>query len=189
MERPFSPQNAGLNSNLHFGYTFRWSILKIGDNKLSLFCNLFISSGLWGPKENNAKCRQTIIDHCAWCADTLQEEYDVPCVFGDLCATLAPGTFKPHASFWQKFRATERANLARTQWCHTHGRMCPLYDSQTDAELETGGLPCPDYSLAGNLKQEEGKTNGVFFGFQLFQHLWLVGGIPGIATVRFLIFI
>lgn len=149
-----------------------------------MFCD---SSGLWGPKENNAKCRQAIIDHCAWCADTIQEEYEVPCIFGDLCATLAPGTFKPGASFLQKFHAADRANLARTQWCYAHGRMCPLYDQHTDSDMETGGLPCPDYSLAGLGEKEEGPTNGVFFGFQLFQRLWLVGRIPGIVNVLFII--
>ena len=46
------------------------------------------------------------------------------------------------------------------QWCFSHRKLCPLFETRTD--FETAGLPCTDQSRAGKRLFEEGPTASVF---------------------------
>ena len=128
-------------------------------------------------KESSPQCRQSIIDHVAWCADVLSDHYECPCIFGDMRQVLAPGTFQEGATFRQKYAAASRADIMDSQWCYTHRKLCPVYGPEAEVDIDATGLPCPDFSLAGLGMEEEGTSNEASLTFNLGQlrqilHLW-----------------
>lgn len=112
-------------------------------------------------KEISKKCRQSIVDNAAWCGEALGQYYELPCIFGDVRGVLQRGTFEPGATFESKFRAANRARLAETQFCYTHNDWCRVNGQECTSDADFSGLPCPDYSKAGNRQREEGPTNEV----------------------------
>ena len=115
-------------------------------------------------KEMRQDCRQSIVDHHAWCGELDPTIYKgMPCVFGDLCGVMPEGLLD-EGSFIQKVVAANRSMLARDAYCYTHNRLCPLWPAsrRTTADVEVAGLPCPDFSRAGRKRREEGPTNKVF---------------------------
>jgi len=115
-------------------------------------------------EEISKQCRQSIVDHVAWCRETLSEDYEQPCVFGDIRDAIYPGTFDQKFSFEKKFRAVNRARVVPKQHCFTHNCMCPIFGPESRADADFSGLPCPDFSSAGKKRREEGPSNDVSFG-------------------------
>ena len=83
-----------------------------------------------------------------------------PCVFGNLEDCIPKGTFTSSDGFWTKFEKVDSAPIYTTQYCYTHDKQCGILDNSAD--LETAGLPCWDYSMAGKRLQEHGPTIGAF---------------------------
>ena len=114
-------------------------------------------------KEWDANCRQLIADHFAWLEREAGGICRPPCVFGDLVDCMPAGTIDPEDPFMVKFHKVNWSCVYRRQHCFTHNRLCNLFgDPSTDADIETAGLPCPDYSMAGLRQLEEGPTIGAF---------------------------
>ena len=99
------------------------------------------------------------MDHIEWIKQSSGSMREPPCVFGDLESCIPVKTFESSDGFWTKFKKVDSAKMYRTQYCYSHNRQCPL---NQNSDMETAGLPCWDYSLAGNRLCEDGPTIGAF---------------------------
>ena len=100
-----------------------------------------------------------IFDHSVWIKQTSGMSCKTSCLFGNLEDCIPKATYEPSDDFETKFQKVDASDMYRTQYCYTHDCQCEL-DKRSD--LETAGLPCWDYSLAGNRLAEEGPTIGSF---------------------------
>lgn len=131
--------------------------LLFGLNKKHLF--FWVSSAI---KEWDAHCRQLIFDHHVWCREATGDKFPFPCVFDNVEGCIPLNTYDPNSDFVGKLKAVSRSKLVRFQHCYTHGKMCDLFNPSLAPDLETAGLPCWDFSLAGARRCENGPTCTVF---------------------------
>ena len=74
---------------------------------------------------------------------------------------LPQGAFNDSMTFGEKLAAADRFQLQRSLpcvGCDRNGQQCRL----PDVDLDTGGLPCVDFSTAGKKRRQEGPTSGIF---------------------------
>lgn len=90
------------------------------------------------------------------------EKCPPPHVFSNVEACIPPGTYEKTDNFVWKLHKISRSQLLTYQWCYTHTKYCPLFGPAVETDLEVAGLPCWDFSRAGERAQEEGATNSVF---------------------------
>ncbi|CAE7811005.1 unnamed protein product [Symbiodinium sp. CCMP2592] len=113
-------------------------------------------------KEMSARCRQLITDHARWCEEVVGQR-PLPCVHGDLTDILPAGSVDPNGTFMQRVRAIDRADFCAGQYCYQHGMVCSvLGDFAKKPDYDISGLPCPDFSRAGQRRGREGPTGTVF---------------------------
>ncbi|CAJ1348098.1 unnamed protein product, partial [Effrenium voratum] len=112
--------------------------------------------------EWDAHCRQLIFDHHVWCREATGDKFPFPCVFDNVEGCIPSNTYDPTSDFVGKLKAVSRSKLVRFQHCYTHGKMCDLFNPSLAPDLETAGLPCWDFSLAGARRYENGPTCTVF---------------------------
>ena len=103
-----------------------------------------------------------IHDHASWLQGVTKHSFPLACSFGDLEHALPPGTYDCTDSFLGKFRDIGKSQLMRRQWCYAHSRYCDIFGPFAETELDVSGLPCWDFSLAGNRRGERGWTSTVF---------------------------
>ncbi|CAE7232731.1 unnamed protein product [Symbiodinium sp. CCMP2592] len=84
--------------------------------------------------ETSKNCHQLITDHARWCEE----------VAGQL-------------------RAIDRSDFCAGQYCYQHGKVCSILgDPAKKPDYDISGLPCPDFSRAGQKRGREGQTSSVF---------------------------
>lgn len=111
-------------------------------------------------KEWTTHCQQLIYDSHDWICRTLEKRYRSPCIFGDIEGVIPKDLYNKSDCFVKKAISINNADVCLTQYCFAHAGQCPLLSS--DADIEVAGLPCWDFSMAGKMMMEEGRTNSVF---------------------------
>jgi len=86
-------------------------------------------------------------------------------MFGEVEGCIPSSAMSPSDDFMTMFQKINRCNLISHQWCFSHQKCCPILGNEAAVDYNCAGLPCWDYSLAGNRKLEEGETRRVFIAY------------------------
>ena len=115
-------------------------------------------------QEVDPACRQTILDNHAWMQEWCDHKTTEPHVFGDVLKQLPDNCLDEDLGFWDRRNAVENSGvtLEKTQFCHVHGRPCPLPQfGQIDVNMS--GLPCQENSRMNfNRRFFEGRTGSCY---------------------------
>ena len=116
-------------------------------------------------EEINKTCQQLIRDNLQWCNLVTSRFRPAPCMFGEVEGCVPTTAIRSDDDFMTMFRKINTCKLISTQWCYMHNKCCPVLGPDAAVDFNCAGLPCWDYSMAGNRKQEEGETRRVFIGY------------------------
>lgn len=116
-------------------------------------------------EETNKTCQQLIRDNLQWCNLVTSRFRPAPCMFGEVEGCVPTTAMRSDDDFMTMFRKINNCKLIGTQWCYMHNKCCPVLGPAAAVDFNCAGLPCWDYSMAGNRKQEEGETRRVFIGY------------------------
>ena len=109
------------------------------------------------PQEKDMKCQSVIGDAMKWCQEVTGDHGS--CLFDDILDLLPYQTIDPTWTYSAKLEAVSKCTLVDRGCCVAHDAACYV---GKEAAFDVSGLPCPDFSTAGNRKMRAGVTNSVY---------------------------